>query len=164
MQGELARLRAERLRVHGWPRRQPVPVGRPVLQEHDVWERGRSGAGTTLSRRQLCAADRRAVRNTPARDCQRPREDSEALQVAASPTAPLGTGPGFCRRGEAALRFRRRVRAMLASRACRSSIMIGRTLDRSSMRRVVDNLAGLESPWNCPHGRPTMRHLAVLRN
>ena len=55
-----------------------------------------------------------------------------------------------------------RVRAMLAMRACRSSIMIGKTLDRRSMRKTLDHLADLDSPWNCPHGRPTMRHLAVL--
>jgi len=51
---------------------------------------------------------------------------------------------------------------MLAMRACRSSIMIGKTLDGTTMRRILDNLADLKSPWNCPHGRPTMRHLAVL--
>ena len=56
-----------------------------------------------------------------------------------------------------------RVRAMLAMRACRSSIMIGRALDRRRMRGVLDNLAKLRAPWNCPHGRPTMRHLADLR-
>lgn len=55
-----------------------------------------------------------------------------------------------------------RVRAMLASRACRSSIMIGRALDRRTMQRILKNLSSLQSPWNCPHGRPTMRHLAVL--
>ena len=31
---------------------------------------------------------------------------------------------------------------MLASRACRSSIMVGRPLDRPQMRRVLDRLAG----------------------
>lgn len=51
---------------------------------------------------------------------------------------------------------------MLASRACRSSIMIGRALDAPMMRRILSRLAELEAPWNCPHGRPTMRHLAVL--
>ena len=54
------------------------------------------------------------------------------------------------------------VRAMLAMRACRSSIMVGRPLDRGAASRVVCALASLDSPWNCPHGRPTMRHLAVL--
>lgn len=55
-----------------------------------------------------------------------------------------------------------RVRNMLASRACRYSIMIGRYLDRKQMRQVVSKLATLRSPWNCPHGRPTMRHLLSL--
>ncbi|KAG1669863.1 hypothetical protein FOA52_012451 [Chlamydomonas sp. UWO 241] len=55
-----------------------------------------------------------------------------------------------------------RVRAMLASRACRSSIMIGRALDSAFMKRVVSGLSGLDAPWNCPHGRPTMRHVCVL--
>ena len=31
------------------------------------------------------------------------------------------------------------------------------------MKAVVRNLANLEQPWNCPHGRPTMRHLADLK-
>jgi DNA mismatch repair protein PMS2 len=52
--------------------------------------------------------------------------------------------------------------AMHASRACRSSIMIGTSLTRQVMRRVVGNLAELEQPWNCPHGRPTLRHLVDL--
>ncbi|KAH7624931.1 hypothetical protein Ndes2526B_g00302 [Nannochloris sp. 'desiccata'] len=55
-----------------------------------------------------------------------------------------------------------RVRAMLASRACRSSIMIGKPLNRRTMESILEHLSGLQSPWNCPHGRPTMRHLAVL--
>ncbi|KAK9808938.1 hypothetical protein WJX72_006664 [[Myrmecia] bisecta] len=55
-----------------------------------------------------------------------------------------------------------RVRAMLAVRACRSSIMIGRALNRAIMQTILVHLAALDSPWTCPHGRPTMRHLAVL--
>lgn len=55
-----------------------------------------------------------------------------------------------------------KLRAMFASRACRMSIMIGRALTRAQMRKVVKNLAGIEQPWNCPHGRPTMRHLLDL--
>ncbi|KAF5842570.1 hypothetical protein DUNSADRAFT_6420 [Dunaliella salina] len=55
-----------------------------------------------------------------------------------------------------------RVRAVLASRACRYSIMIGTPLDHRRMRKILDNLAGMVSPWNCPHGRPTMRHVCVL--
>ncbi|KAG2651966.1 DNA mismatch repair protein PMS1-like [Panicum virgatum] len=55
-----------------------------------------------------------------------------------------------------------RVRAMLASRACRMSTMIGDPLTKAEMRKILKNLTGLRSPWNCPHGRPTMRHLADL--
>lgn len=105
-----------------------------------------------------------------------------------------------------------RVRAMLASRACRSSVMIGTSLSRIEMQKVMivillylicilnfyyckrqslyskhqfvviciyiilvdliflnprafqilKHLADLKSPWNCPHGRPTMRHLVDL--
>ncbi|KAI3449497.1 hypothetical protein Pfo_006162 [Paulownia fortunei] len=56
-----------------------------------------------------------------------------------------------------------KVRAMLASRACRSSIMIGDSLGRTEMQKILEHLAALKSPWNCPHGRPTMRHLVDLR-
>ncbi|AQK53271.1 DNA mismatch repair protein PMS1 [Zea mays] len=56
-----------------------------------------------------------------------------------------------------------RVRAMLASRACRMSTMIGDPLTKAEMKKILKNMAGLRSPWNCPHGRPTMRHLADLR-
>ena len=55
-----------------------------------------------------------------------------------------------------------RVRALLASRACRSSIMVGRPLDVPAMGKVLAGLAALHQPWNCPHGRPTMRHVCVL--
>ncbi|XP_066250470.1 mismatch repair endonuclease PMS2 [Euwallacea similis] len=55
-----------------------------------------------------------------------------------------------------------RVKAMLASRACRKSVMIGKTLSIREMRRIVDHMGEIEQPWNCPHGRPTMRHLLNL--
>jgi DNA mismatch repair protein PMS2 len=53
-------------------------------------------------------------------------------------------------------------RAMFAMRACRSSIMIGKALSEKMMEKVVRNLGGLDKPWSCPHGRPTMRHLTEL--
>ncbi len=37
-------------------------------------------------------------------------------------------------------------------------------LDMKTMKKVVSNLSSLESPWNCPHGRPTMRLLKKLEN
>lgn len=30
------------------------------------------------------------------------------------------------------------------------------------MEGVVRHMGEIERPWNCPHGRPTMRHLAGL--
>ena len=56
-----------------------------------------------------------------------------------------------------------KVRKMFAMRACRSSIMIGKTLTERQMERVVRNMGTIDKPWNCPHGRPTMRHLMSLR-
>lgn len=55
-----------------------------------------------------------------------------------------------------------RVRAMFASRACRKSVMIGTALKKCDMKVLVDHMAEIEKPWNCPHGRPTIRHLVNL--
>ncbi|KAL4754725.1 hypothetical protein BDW72DRAFT_213501 [Aspergillus terricola var. indicus] len=55
-----------------------------------------------------------------------------------------------------------KVRKMFAMRACRSSIMIGKTLTQRQMERVVRDMGTIDKPWNCPHGRPTMRHLFSL--
>lgn len=56
-----------------------------------------------------------------------------------------------------------KVRAMFASRACRKSVMIGTALSARQMGGIVRQMGLIEQPWNCPHGRPTMRHLACLR-
>jgi DNA mismatch repair protein PMS2 len=55
-----------------------------------------------------------------------------------------------------------KVRKMFAMRACRSSIMIGKNLTHQQMGKVVKHLGELDKPWNCPHGRPTMRHICGL--
>lgn len=55
-----------------------------------------------------------------------------------------------------------RVRQMFASRACRKSVMIGTALNLSEMKKLVIHMGEIEQPWNCPHGRPTMRHLVNL--
>jgi DNA mismatch repair protein PMS2 len=52
-----------------------------------------------------------------------------------------------------------KVRKMFAMRACRSSIMVGKNLSHKQMEKVVRHMGELDKPWNCPHGRPTMRHL-----
>ena len=53
---------------------------------------------------------------------------------------------------------------MFASRACRSAIMIGTALQHQEMKSVVGRLESIDQPWNCPHGRPTMRHLIDLQS
>lgn len=55
-----------------------------------------------------------------------------------------------------------KVRKMFAMRACRSSVMIGKALSHRQMEQVVRHMGDMEKPWNCPHGRPTMRHLCAL--
>ena len=52
--------------------------------------------------------------------------------------------------------------AMFASRSCRHSIMIGTALSVSQMSSIVTKLVDLEQPWNCPHGRPTLKHVSRL--
>jgi DNA mismatch repair protein PMS2 len=42
--------------------------------------------------------------------------------------------------------------------------MIGTALKQHEMLKVVRNLEGVDQPWNCPHGRPTMRHLFDLES
>ncbi|PRW39172.1 mismatch repair endonuclease PMS2 [Chlorella sorokiniana] len=85
------------------------------------------------------------------------------LDSGAAPVLAVGGGSASAARSAPGAVVRpSRVRAMLASRACRSSIMIGKALHPRTMRQILDHLANLEAPWNCPHGRPTMRHLALL--
>ncbi|XP_052024690.1 mismatch repair endonuclease PMS2 isoform X3 [Apodemus sylvaticus] len=55
-----------------------------------------------------------------------------------------------------------RVRQMFASRACRKSVMIGTALNASEMKKLITHMGEMDHPWNCPHGRPTMRHIANL--
>ncbi|KAF1949549.1 DNA mismatch repair protein MutL [Byssothecium circinans] len=55
-----------------------------------------------------------------------------------------------------------KVRKLLASRACRSSVMIGKALKKTRMEDIVQHMGSMDKPWSCPHGRPTMRHLFGL--
>ncbi|KAK6040878.1 DNA mismatch repair protein [Cooperia oncophora] len=57
-----------------------------------------------------------------------------------------------------------KLRRIFASRACRKSVMIGTTLTMAQMQNIVHHLGTLDQPWNCPHGRPTLRHLVDLQN
>ncbi|WVQ82773.1 hypothetical protein IAT38_004905 [Cryptococcus sp. DSM 104549] len=55
-----------------------------------------------------------------------------------------------------------KARSMFASRACRKSVMIGKSLTKAQMVQLLRNMGTIDQPWNCPHGRPTMRHLTKL--
>jgi DNA mismatch repair protein PMS2 len=55
-----------------------------------------------------------------------------------------------------------KVRRLFAMRACRSSVMIGKSLSKAQMTKLVRHMGEIDKPWNCPHGRPTMRHVLGL--
>ncbi|GAA6017569.1 hypothetical protein JCM8202_000336 [Rhodotorula sphaerocarpa] len=55
-----------------------------------------------------------------------------------------------------------KARRMFASRACRKSVMIGRALNHNQMATILQHMGGMDQPWACPHGRPTMRWLASV--
>ncbi|KAG5492034.1 hypothetical protein GH5_00937 [Leishmania sp. Ghana 2012 LV757] len=52
----------------------------------------------------------------------------------------------------------------MATKACRSSIMIGTPLTMKRMKLILERLSELHQPWNCPHGRPTLRLLCNIAN
>ncbi|WWD17838.1 hypothetical protein CI109_102282 [Kwoniella shandongensis] len=55
-----------------------------------------------------------------------------------------------------------KARSMFAMRACRKSVMIGKSLTKGQMVQLLRNMGTIDQPWNCPHGRPTMRHLTKI--
>ncbi|KAL7075153.1 hypothetical protein ACQ4LE_005898 [Meloidogyne hapla] len=56
----------------------------------------------------------------------------------------------------------RKVRSIFASKACRRSVMFGHPLSEFKMKQIIENMGKIEQPWNCPHGRPTIRHLCTV--
>jgi len=55
-----------------------------------------------------------------------------------------------------------RIKQMLASRACRMSVMIGKALTKRQMKNLLVHMGEIDFPWQCPHGRPTIRYLQNL--
>lgn len=55
-----------------------------------------------------------------------------------------------------------KTRKILAMKACRSSIMIGKSLSRGQMKQIIFQLGQIDKPWHCPHGRPTIKYLSSL--
>ncbi|KAL2000971.1 hypothetical protein VTN02DRAFT_2417 [Thermoascus thermophilus] len=92
--------------------------------------------------------------------------DLEELIVLLSESPPTGTAAAAAKSGpgksDVYVPRPSKVRKMFAMRACRSSIMIGKSLTLKQMERVVRQMGTMDKPWNCPHGRPTMRHLMSL--
>jgi DNA mismatch repair protein PMS2 len=81
-------------------------------------------------------------------------EELLALVMDNPPSSSTSTSPHIPRPSK--------VRKLLASRACRSSVMIGKTLQNAQMENIVRHMGNMDKPWSCPHGRPTMRHLYGL--
>ena len=48
-----------------------------------------------------------------------------------------------------------KARKWMAYRACHSSVRVGDTMSISQMKKLLDQMANSDFPWNCPHGRPT---------
>ena len=67
-------------------------------------------------------------------------------------------------KGPILLTFLASVRSMFASKACRTAVMVGDILQVPRMHEIVQSLSNLENPWNCPHGRPTMKHLLSIQD
>lgn len=83
------------------------------------------------------------------------------------PSAPLGARKGEPTQSNCphhrVLQYRpSRVWDILASKACRSAVMIGNPLPPHRQMAILRRMADLQLPFNCPHGRPTMRHLVDL--
>jgi DNA mismatch repair protein MutL len=51
-------------------------------------------------------------------------------------------------------------KTLAAAMACRSAVNAGEKLPQSSMDALCRRLAGMENPFTCPHGRPTIIHLS----
>lgn len=83
-----------------------------------------------------------------------PAANSGTTEETIFPTKNLNSYPSITRPSK--------VRRMFAMRACRSSIMVGKPLSTAQMERLVQHMGEIDKPWNCPHGRPTMRHLLGL--
>ena len=48
-----------------------------------------------------------------------------------------------------------KIQKIMASKACRMSVMVGDSLNKAKLEKIVKRLKDLEKPWKCPHGRPT---------
>jgi DNA mismatch repair protein PMS2 len=89
------------------------------------------------------------------------RRHAAALSGPGQGTTADGTAGGADRADRILARLPKAI-AMFASRACRTSVMIGTALSQREMESVVQKLADVDQPFTCAHGRPTMRHVGNL--
>ncbi|MDD4335622.1 MAG: DNA mismatch repair endonuclease MutL, partial [Desulfotomaculaceae bacterium] len=52
-------------------------------------------------------------------------------------------------------------RQIASSMACRNAVKAGDKVTQSAMDALVKRLSGVENPYTCPHGRPTVIHLSL---
>ena len=49
------------------------------------------------------------------------------------------------------------IKDRIATMACKAAIKGNYDLSESEAKALIEELMGLENPYNCPHGRPTMK-------
>ena len=47
-------------------------------------------------------------------------------------------------------------RRLALTLVCHASVKFNQQLSRDELQALVDQLQATETPWTCPHGRPTM--------
>src|SRR5699024_2416496 len=48
------------------------------------------------------------------------------------------------------------ITARIATAACKAAVKGNNTISRQEADKLIDELLGLEDPYHCPHGRPTI--------
>jgi DNA mismatch repair ATPase MutL len=126
-----------------------------ILMDGSSYDAGDGGTGTDGSGRYGNNAVRRYA-STTTQTTQLSQSQGQHAESGNSVVSAARSGP------DRILARLPKAIAMFASRACRTSIMIGTALSHKEMERVVKRLADVDHPWNCPHGRPTMRHVGNI--
>jgi DNA mismatch repair ATPase MutL len=126
-----------------------------ILMDGSSYDAGDGGTGTDGSGRYGNNAVRRYA-STTTQTTQLSQSQTQHAESGSTVVSAARSGP------DRILARLPKAIAMFASRACRTSIMIGTALSHKEMERVVKRLADVDHPWNCPHGRPTMRHVGNI--
>ncbi|CUG84070.1 mismatch repair protein, putative [Bodo saltans] len=143
----------------------PQPLVKPIRVAMEADE-----ALLALERAAELRAHGFIVQRPPDHDGAPGGSNNLAVTVASVPILPYDTvvPQDVCELTAQLLQYQSIVRPLkavwhsMATKACRSSIMIGAVLNDKMMRTIVDHLGTLDQPWNCPHGRPTLRYLGSL--